>query len=87
MAKYKGPRRPAPLKAVLQELESALARFVTNSSCEEKEDMFIKGCHAGYIDGLKRAIGIVNYEIGIRQNPPNIFYGIEGKPPNLENKE
>jgi hypothetical protein len=64
----------APLKAVLRELESTLAREEANHSREEVKDMFISGCHAGYADGLKRSISIVNYEIGIRQNPPNINY-------------
>jgi hypothetical protein len=74
MAKYKGPRRPAPLIAVLRALESDLALFKTESSHKEEEDMFMRGYHAGYTYGLKRAISIVNSEIGIRQNPPNINY-------------
>jgi hypothetical protein len=63
-----------PLTAVLRELESTLAREEANHSHEEVRDMFISGCHAGYAGGLRRAINIVNYEIGIRQNPPNINY-------------
>jgi hypothetical protein len=74
MAKYKGPRRPAPLKAVLGELETALARYEADSAHEAETDKFLRGCHAGYIDGLKRAISIVNMEIGMRLDPPNINY-------------
>jgi hypothetical protein len=74
MAKYKGPYPRSPLKAVLQELETALARYEADPAHEAETDKFLRGCHAGYIDGLKRAISIVNMEIGIRQNPPNNNY-------------
>jgi hypothetical protein len=76
MAKYKGPRRPAPLQAVLRELEVSLARN-NDRDHKENEDLYDRGFRAGYEYGLKRAIEIVNYEIGIRQNPPNVFYGME----------
>jgi hypothetical protein len=61
------------IKAVLEELESTLTRFEAGQD-EKERDMFKIGCRYGYIDGLKRAIDIVNFEIGIRQNPPNINY-------------
>jgi hypothetical protein len=79
-SKYKGPPRPAPLKAVLQELELALARNKADRAAhKENEDLYDRAFRAGYEYGLKRAIEIVNYEIGIRQNPPNIFYGMEAE--------
>jgi hypothetical protein len=74
MAKYKGPRRPAPLQAVLRELETQLAKYEADPAHETETDKFLRGCHSGYIDGLKKAISIVNMEIGIRQDPPNINY-------------
>jgi hypothetical protein len=77
-SKYKGPPRPAPLKAVLQELELALARN-NDRAHKENEDLYDRAFRAGYEYGLKRAIEIVNYEIGIRLNPPNIFYGMEAE--------
>jgi hypothetical protein len=74
MGKCKTPKGADPLKAVLQGLESALARYKADPSLETEEDVFYRGLHAGYENGLKRAIDIVNYEIGIRQEPPNINY-------------
>jgi hypothetical protein len=87
MAKYKGPRRPAPLKAALQELKLALARYKTDPALLVKEELFDRAFRAGYEYGIKRAIEIVNYEIGIRQNPPNIFYGMKENPPRPGNTE
>jgi hypothetical protein len=83
--KYKGPRRPDPLKAVLEELESTLARYKAGRDGDAAKDAFISGVYAGYEDGMRRAIDIVNYEIGIRQNSPNISYGMEKGPPNPGN--
>ena len=60
------------LKAVLQELEFTLARYKADPAHESEKDIFIRGIHAGYEYGIKRAVEIVNYEIGIRQDPPNI---------------
>jgi hypothetical protein len=74
MAKHKGPRRPAPLKAVLQELESTLALHKARHDREAEKDAYIRGIYAGYEDGMRRAIEIVNCEIGVRQNPPNVNY-------------
>jgi hypothetical protein len=74
MAKYEGPLPADPLIAVLRALESDLARFKAEYSHKEEEDTFIRGCHYGHIDGLKRAISLVRCEIGIRMNPPNIDY-------------
>jgi hypothetical protein len=78
MGKHKGPRRPAPLKAVLQELESALAeceaQYKADFARKTQTDTFISGRHAGYKYGIEQAIRIVNLEIGIRQNPPNVNY-------------
>jgi hypothetical protein len=75
MAKeYKGPRNPDPIQAVLEELQTHLAKYTADPSHKEEKDAFLKGCHAGYADGLKRAINIIQYEIGIRQDPPNINY-------------
>jgi hypothetical protein len=73
MAKYKGPRRPAPLRAVLRELEVTLDRN-NDRPHKAEEDLFDRAFRAGYEYGIKRAIEIVNYEIGISQNPPNINY-------------
>jgi hypothetical protein len=73
-SKYKGLLPSDPLQAVLQELEATLARSEADPAYRDEKDMFRIGYHAGYIDGLKRAINIVNYEIGIRQSPPNINY-------------
>jgi hypothetical protein len=75
MAKYKEPRRPAPLEAVLRELESILAWDKEHSDSEAETSTYRQGMQAGYEYGMKRAIEIVNHEIGIRQDPPNIFYG------------
>jgi hypothetical protein len=69
--------RAAPLEAVLRELENALVRYKDIISHETETDTFCWGRHAGYESGIKRAIEIVNCEIGMRQNPPNIFYGME----------
>jgi hypothetical protein len=74
MTKAKEPRRPAPLKAVLQQLEAYLARYKNEYSPKAAKDDFMRGLYSGYIDGLKKAISIVNMEIGIRQDPPNINY-------------
>jgi hypothetical protein len=78
-SKYKRPPRPAPLKAVLKELKSTLDKYRYNPDHATEKDIYIRGIHAGYEDGIKQAIEIVNYEIGIRQNPPNIFYGLESE--------
>jgi hypothetical protein len=87
MAKYKRPRRPAPLKAVLKELKTVLARNKFDPAHRAEEDLFSKTFRAGYEYGIKRAIEIVNCEIGIRQDPPNFFYGIEEDPPDSGNTE
>jgi hypothetical protein len=76
--KRQEPPRPALFKAVLQELESVLALLKDNHKA--KEDPFDIGFRYGYETGIRRAIGIVNYEIGIRKNPPDIFYGMESPP-------
>jgi hypothetical protein len=68
------------LHLILNELKPLLARSKTDPSHENETDTFIRGIHAGYEDGLKRAIEIVNYQIGIRLDPPDIFYGMEEKP-------
>jgi hypothetical protein len=64
---------PPPLEAVLRELENALVRYRETTFPETETDIFCRGRHAGYESGIKRAIEIVNCEIGMRQNPPNIF--------------
>jgi hypothetical protein len=69
MVKANGPRRPAPLKAVLQDLERTLARYGADPAHEAETDKFLRGCHAGFIDGLKYAIDAVQLEIGLSQNP------------------
>jgi hypothetical protein len=74
MAKTKGPGRPEPLEAVLEELETCLARYRNEYSPKAAKDDFMRGLYSGYIDGLKKAISIVNMEIGLRQDPPNINY-------------
>jgi hypothetical protein len=79
MDKYIGPPRQALSKAVLQELESVLALLKDNQKANE--DRFDMGFRYGYETGIRRAFGIVNYEIGKRQNPPDIFYGMESPPP------
>jgi hypothetical protein len=76
-SKHKGPPRPAPLKAVLQELKSALDKHRFNPAQATEKDIYIQGFNIGYENGIKRAIEIVKCEIGIRQNPPNISYGME----------
>jgi hypothetical protein len=73
MAKYKEPRRAALPYAVLRELEKALA-WNNDRAQKEEEDLHDRAFRGGYEYGLKRAIEIVNREIGIRQNPPNINY-------------
>jgi hypothetical protein len=62
------------IEAVLQDLEGHLVRYEAEPGREAETDRFSRGWDAGYIGGLKRAISIVNYEIGIRQDPPNINY-------------
>jgi hypothetical protein len=62
------------LHLILNELKPVLARFEADPSRENEPDTFIRGIYAGYKDGLQRAIDIVNYEIGIRLDPPNINY-------------
>jgi hypothetical protein len=74
MDRYKGPRRPAPLEAVLRELESTLSRYKAGRDHDAEKDAFLPGIYIGYEYGMRRAIEIVNGEIGIRQNPPNINY-------------
>jgi hypothetical protein len=69
---YKGPRRPAGLEAVLQELETQLA--VYEAELYYRGDLAREMYRAGYREGLRRAINIIRYEIGIRQDPPNINY-------------
>jgi hypothetical protein len=64
------------LERIVKELESDLARYKADPSHETGKDMFSRGLYAGYEHGLKRAVNIVNYEIGIRQDPPNISYGV-----------
>jgi hypothetical protein len=69
--------RPAPLEAVLQQLEAHLARYEADNPIEGPNTAkapFMRGVEVGYIDGLKRAISIVQCEIGLRQDPPNINY-------------
>jgi hypothetical protein len=66
--------RPDPLKAVLEDLATILAKYEADPSHKEEKNAFLKGCHAGYAYGLRRAIGDIQYEIGIRQDPPNINY-------------
>jgi hypothetical protein len=66
--------RADPLEAVLRELENAIVRYKEITSPETETDTFYRGRHAGYESGMKRAIEIVNYEIGIRQDSPNINY-------------
>jgi hypothetical protein len=73
---FNGTKVP-PLEAVLRELENALVRYKEATSPETETDTFCRGRHAGYESGIKRAIEIVNCEIDMRQNPPNIFYGME----------
>jgi hypothetical protein len=72
MAKTKEPRRPEPLRAVLQELETQLARYEAEPGY--RGDLAREMYRAGYTDGLRRAISVIQCEIGIRQNPPNINY-------------
>jgi hypothetical protein len=64
---------------ILNELKPLLARSKADPSHKNETDTFIRGLYAGYEDGLKRAIEIVNYQIGIRLDPPDIFYGMEEK--------
>jgi hypothetical protein len=62
-------------EAVLRELEKTIARYEAESPPKgTAKGAFFRGLNAGYIGGLKLAINAVNYEIGIRQNPPNINY-------------
>jgi hypothetical protein len=72
-APAQSPDIPETLQSVLTELNVALARYEADSPHKDKT-AFMRGLYAGYMDGLKRAISIVNCEIGIRQNPPNINY-------------
>jgi hypothetical protein len=68
MARYKGPLPADPLKAVLQELQNHLARYEADNPIEGPKAAkapFMRGLETGYIDGLKRAIRIVQCEIGI----------------------
>jgi hypothetical protein len=62
------------LNLISNELNVALARHKADPSHEAETDTFIRGHNAGYENGLKRAIDTVNYQIGIRQDPPNINY-------------
>jgi hypothetical protein len=74
MAKYKGPRHESdPLKAALQELETQLTRYEAEPD-HVGRDLARRMYRAGYANGLRRAINVIQYEIGIRQNPPNINY-------------
>jgi hypothetical protein len=75
------PNIPETLQSVLNELNTVLERYKADLSHETETDIFIKGIHAGFEHGINRAIDIVNYEIGIRQDPPNIFYGMKKMPP------
>jgi hypothetical protein len=68
------PDIPETLQSILNELNAALARHKADSAHDPQTDHFIQGIHAGFEYGINRAINIVNYEIGIRQNPPNINY-------------
>jgi hypothetical protein len=74
------PDIPETLQSVLNELNAVLARYKADPPHDTETDTFIRGCHAGFEHGINRAIDIVNYEIGIRQNPPNIFYGMKKMP-------
>jgi hypothetical protein len=65
------------IEAVVQELKKALALRETALANEKEKDPFIRGCYYGYTDGMKHAIEIVNLEIGLRQDPPNINYSGE----------
>jgi hypothetical protein len=60
------------LEAIMRELKKDLS-LGQNHLVNEK-DSFMRACYYGYTDGLKRAIDIINIEIGLRQNPPNINY-------------
>jgi hypothetical protein len=62
------------IEAVVRELKKAISLYETSFYDEKEKDPFIRGCHYGYLDGMKRAIEIVNLEIGLRQDPPNINY-------------
>jgi hypothetical protein len=72
------PYVPETLQSVLIELNAVLAQHKAKTAREnEANNTFTMCIHAGFEYGIKRAIDIVNYEIGIRQEPPNIFYGTE----------
>jgi hypothetical protein len=65
------------LRLILNELKPVLARYKADPAHEAETDTFIRGVYAGYKDGLRRAIDTVNYQIGIRLDPPDISYGME----------
>jgi hypothetical protein len=60
------------LEHLAKELETILAQYVANHPPEKEKSLFLKGCYTGYTGGLRRAINTINYEIGIRQDRPNI---------------
>jgi hypothetical protein len=69
----KEPGGAAPLESVLQELETQLTRY--EAEPDDGQRNLAKGMYrAGYANGLRSAINVMHYEIGIRQNPPNINY-------------
>jgi predicted nucleic acid-binding Zn-ribbon protein len=65
--------RPA-IEAALADIEAALKNHKERLEHTQEEDVFVRGYYAGYTEGLKRAISAIRYEIGIRQDPPNISF-------------
>jgi hypothetical protein len=65
--------RPA-IEAALADIEADLKSRELKPGDERENDTFLRGYCTGYTEGLKRAISAIRYEIGIRQNPPNISF-------------
>jgi DNA-directed RNA polymerase subunit RPC12/RpoP len=63
------PSECPAIEAALAGIEAAL-----KSHKERPEYTQERGYSAGYTEGLERAISEIRYEIGIRQNPPNISF-------------
>jgi hypothetical protein len=62
------------LNLISSELKTVLNQYKSDHPLKTETDTFTRGVLAGYEYGMKKAIEIVNYQIGIRQNPPNINY-------------
>jgi hypothetical protein len=75
------------LEAALKELETQLAKYKENPGFNMETDAYLRAYFDGYTNGMKGAIVTVQLEIGIRQDPPNVFYGLEKRPPKPGNEE